>query len=41
MKGIGPFIQVDNVQDSAYWYEEQYDCSIEYCDSTSAFNLKI
>ena len=29
-------IQVDNVQDSAYWYEEQYGCSIEYCDSTWA-----
>ena len=38
-------IQVDNVQDSAYWYEEQYDCSIEYCDSTWALlqfeNIKL
>ena len=38
-------IQVDNVQDSAYWYEEQYGCSIEYCDSTWALlqfeNIKL
>jgi len=38
-------IQVDNIQDSAYWYEEQYDCSIEYCDSTWALlkfdNIKL
>ena len=46
MKGIDHIaIQVDNVQDSAYWYEEQYDCSIEYCDSTWALlqfeNIKL